>query len=99
MNERIKELYIQTANETADGKEWAIGGLINAERFAQLIVRECANVAGRDVGHFVLKHFGVEDTVQDSNLHTCPYAEEIHGDYETLCDCDEEATRQCAMDV
>jgi hypothetical protein len=47
----------------------------------------------------LLEQFGVEDPVQDSNLHTCPYAEEIHGDYETLCDCDEEATRQCAMDV
>jgi hypothetical protein len=41
MNERIRELYIQTAYETADGKEWAIGGMENAERFAQLIVREC----------------------------------------------------------
>ena len=41
MNDRIKELYIQTANETADGKEWAIGGLLNAKRFAELIVREC----------------------------------------------------------
>ena len=41
MNDRIKELYIQTANETADGKEWAIGGLINAEKFAELIVQEC----------------------------------------------------------
>ena len=38
MNERIKELYIQTANETADGKEWAIGGLLNAKRFAELIL-------------------------------------------------------------
>ena len=44
MNERIKKLYIQTANETADGKEWAIGGMNNAERFAQLIVRECADI-------------------------------------------------------
>lgn len=41
MNERIRELYIETANETADGKEWAIGGLHNAEKFAQLIVWEC----------------------------------------------------------
>ena len=44
MNERIKKLYIQTANETADGKEWAIGGMNNAERFAQLIARECADI-------------------------------------------------------
>lgn len=34
-----------------------------------------------------------------SELHSCPYAEEIHGDYETLCDCDEERTRQCAQDI
>ena len=44
MNERIKELYIQTSNETADGKEWAIGGLLNAERFAELIIQECLNI-------------------------------------------------------
>jgi len=49
MNERIKELYIQTANETADGKEWAIGGLINAEKFAELIVRECAQAFEAEV--------------------------------------------------
>ena len=61
MNERIKELYIQTSNETADGNEWAIGGLHYAERFAELIVRECADVAGRDVGHFVLGHFGLKE--------------------------------------
>ena len=41
MNDRIKELYIQTANETADGKEWAIGGLLNAKRFTDLIIKEC----------------------------------------------------------
>ena len=32
-------------------------------------------------------------------LHTCPYAEEIHGDYESLCTCNDEETRQCAMDI
>ena len=41
VNERIQELYIETANETADGKEWAIGGLHNAEKFAELIIEEC----------------------------------------------------------
>ena len=46
------------------------------------------------------KHFGVEEQVQDSKeLHTCPYREEIHNDYESLCDCDEEQQRQCAMDI
>lgn len=43
MNERIRELYIQTSNETAEGKEWAIGGLRNAERFAELIIQECVD--------------------------------------------------------
>lgn len=32
-----------------------------------------------------------------SELHSCPYAEEIHGNYAKVCDCDEEATRQCAQ--
>ena len=73
MNDRIKELYIQTANETADGKEWAIGGLLNAKRFAELIVRECLDIAQdraafdgftpNDVNHIIdeiKEHFGVE---------------------------------------
>jgi hypothetical protein len=44
MNERIRELYIQTANETADGKEWSIGGMENAQHFAELIILECAEM-------------------------------------------------------
>jgi len=48
----------------------------------------------------VLKQSGVEEQVTESNeWHTCPYAEEIHGDYDTLCDCDEERTIQCRMDI
>lgn len=31
--------------------------------------------------------------------HTCPFAEEIHGDNETLCTCCDECTYQCAMDI
>lgn len=101
MNERIRGLL----NEATSGLEPDISPqrtvtLDEMEKFANLIVRECADVAGRDVGHFVLKHFGVEEQSTETNeWHTCPYAEEIHGDYETLCDCDEERTRQCAMDV
>ena len=41
MNERIRELYIQVSNEQANGTEWAIGGLENTNRFAELIVQEC----------------------------------------------------------
>ena len=48
MNERIEKLYIQTANETANGKEWAIGGMGNAEHFAKLIIKDCIQVAGDD---------------------------------------------------
>ena len=40
-----------------------------------------------------------QEQAPTSGSHTCPYAEEIHGDYETLCACDEEATRQCAAGI
>jgi hypothetical protein len=36
---------------------------------------------------------------QVNEMHTCPYKEDVHGDYETLCDCDEESTYQCAQDI
>ena len=111
MNERIKELIKQMDQaETPTG-----GGAFtlydtDLEKFAELIVQECADIATihqqnhahDSIGRYVLEHFGIaerEDPVQDSNLHTCPYAEEIHGDYESLCDCDEESTRQCAADI
>jgi len=98
MNERIGQLAEQAG---LLGPSSRIGNSHDAtERFAELIVRECADVAGRDVGHFVLKHFEVkEQSTEPNGLHTCPYAEEIYNDYETLCDCDEEQQRQCAMDV
>ncbi len=84
------------------------------EKFAELIVRECVAIcqdvdgedsieakSGRqDCAVEIREHFGVKEQVTETNeWHTCPYAEEIHNDYETLCDCDEERTRQCAMDV
>ena len=31
--------------------------------------------------------------------HTCPYAEEIAGDYETLCTCCDECETQCCQDI
>jgi len=111
MNERIKELIKQMDQaETPTG-----GGAFtlydtDLEYFAELVVRECADIATihqqnhahDSIGRYVLEHFGIaerEEQVTDPNLHTCPYAEEIHNDYETLCDCNEESTRQCAMDV
>jgi len=48
----------------------------------------------------IKKHFELEEQDTESNeWHTCPYAEEIHHDYDTLCDCDEERTYQCARDI
>lgn len=35
----------------------------------------------------------------ERELHTCPYREDIYDDHESLCDCDAEATHQCAMDI
>jgi hypothetical protein len=66
MNEKIKKLAEQAGAETwSRAPMRAVTGLAftdeNLEKFAELIVRECADVAGRDVGHFVLKHFGVEE--------------------------------------
>jgi hypothetical protein len=79
MNERIRELYIQTANETADGKEWAIGGMKNAERFAALIVRECIQIAQNELVLVKLidkqTHMGVRDYFLGSN---CGINESIH---------------------
>ena len=63
MNKRIKQL-VKQAKDHADYYAMLSDGMeqeIFTEKFAELIVRECANVAGRDVGHFVLKHFGVKE--------------------------------------
>lgn len=32
-------------------------------------------------------------------LHSCPFLSEVHGDDETLCDCCDECTHECAMDI
>lgn len=31
--------------------------------------------------------------------HTCPFSEEINGDSETLCNCCDDCTHECAMDI
>jgi len=113
MNERIKELWSKAGGryDTGNQHTWPQYTIDDPKKFAQLIVQECADIATihqqnhahDSIGRYVLDHFGVserEEQVTESNeWHTCPYAEEIHGDYETLCDCDEEQQRQCAMDV
>jgi hypothetical protein len=72
MNERIKELFEQAGTDVS-GK-WM--GIDNAEKFAELIVRECANHCDllldhkissewsrgtHDCSRAIKKHFGVEE--------------------------------------
>ena len=68
MNERIKELIEQAGFEEKDG-HISIQGVYmfnthRMEKFAELIVRECANVAADhealDIYEEIREHFGVE---------------------------------------
>jgi hypothetical protein len=34
-----------------------------------------------------------------SSLHTCPFAEEINNDSESLCNCCNDCTHECAQDI
>lgn len=43
------------------------------------------------------ERYGTNET--DIEPHTCPYAEEINRDYESLCECCEGCEHQCAMDI
>ena len=108
MNERIQQLKEQARDfyllqEDLDCSTKQLHELVDA-KFAELIVKECADIADKaepyKASDLIKEHFGVEEQVNDSKeLHTCPYREEIHNDYESLCDCDEEQQRQCAMDI
>ena len=70
MNPRIKELYSQAIQYTMDNagrKGQASSDRMCAEKFAELIVRECADIAAMNqfqwdsAGGYVLKHFGVKE--------------------------------------
>ena len=60
MNERIEKLLYQSCSNDPT-EAW----YINPEKFAELIVRECADIASINAhqyqppGDYVLKHFGV----------------------------------------
>ena len=65
MNERIRELAKQAgiamwgnAVFMYDVKATLDSTVV--ENFVELIVQKCAEVAGRDVGHLILEHFGIE---------------------------------------
>lgn len=36
---------------------------------------------------------------EKQELHTCPYSVDVNNDEETLCDCCDECTYQCAQDI
>ena len=62
MNERIKEFAIEARLITVDGITRYASDYEFEKRFAELIVRECANLVADDDNAFdVLKHFGVEE--------------------------------------
>jgi len=67
MNTRINDLIMQSyvTVRTPSGEDYTY---FSQEKFAELIVRECANRASwaqdtgeKDIGGEVLKHFGVEE--------------------------------------
>jgi hypothetical protein len=64
MNELLAKLYDQAL--VIQESENFVSGNLDPVKFAELIVRECADVASINqfqhdaVGNYVLKHFGVE---------------------------------------
>jgi hypothetical protein len=62
MNERIKELALQAGAQGIVNRDF-----IDVEKFAELIVREAADIATMNqhqwhaTGTYVLKHFGVKE--------------------------------------
>ena len=64
MNERIKELAKQTGFWHASGDPQIYETPEKLEKFAELIVRECAAIALREdhePSECILRHFGVEE--------------------------------------
>jgi hypothetical protein len=60
MNERIKDFYDQVGLDFENFQRVTVtkGDM---EKFAELIVRECAQFTDSDIRKFILKHFGVEE--------------------------------------
>ena len=68
MNERIRQLALQASTTTTsyyDGRGNVTETYFDKEKFAELIVRECANVAANhdalDIYEEIREHFGVEE--------------------------------------
>ena len=70
MNPQIKELYSQAIQYTMDNagrRGQASSDRMCAEKFSELIVKECADIATMNqfqwdsAGGYVLKHFGIKE--------------------------------------
>ena len=67
MNERIKELEKLATPRCYDETGCYIGNRFDPEKFAELIVQECADISNQaekqcqHPGTQILKHFGVEE--------------------------------------
>jgi hypothetical protein len=66
MNERIKELAVQADIKFLDfhGREYCEAWVEQQEKFAEFIVRECAEIAMRedhDPAECIKRHFGVKE--------------------------------------
>ena len=68
MNERIKELALQSGAVPLVGHSGLIISNLNVEKFAELIVKECAKVANDNfdkgfcpVGEFITNYFGIKN--------------------------------------
>ena len=68
MNERIRESALKCGAwyQVYPPNKFLYDSTFNIEKFAELIVRECADIAtinqyqAYTAGHYVLKHFGVK---------------------------------------
>jgi hypothetical protein len=67
MNERIQKLAEQATTYIEPTSDSGEGWIFDKEKFAELIVRECADIATMNqyqsftAGTYVLKHFGVAE--------------------------------------
>ena len=66
MNERIRKLVVQSEIQfhnlsTGNGDNWQFTGKSeDLEKFAKLIVKDCANFTDPVTRNLMMKHFGVE---------------------------------------
>lgn len=68
MNERIKELAVQCGawNQVYNNKEFMVDRTFKVEKFAELIIQECVNIAdeydgaGSTIVSRINKHFRVD---------------------------------------